>query len=235
MSLAGIIASTPKHQTTLPVSGKKIEYRPFIVKEEKILLMAAESKDEKTINTAIREVVSACTGGGVDVFKLPLVDMEYLFLQLRSHSVGETAKPNVKCSKCELPTEVEINLKEIQPINDPNHKKIIPIVGDISVVMKYPTVDDLKDIDSQSDIEKALTLLVKSIDKVYQGEKIFNASEMDPKEVRGFIEEMTQEQFKKLFSFVETMPKLEKQVQFKCKHCGHENNSTLRGITSFFS
>ena len=135
MSLAGIIASTPKHQTTLPVCGKKIEYRPFIVKEEKILLMAAESKDEKTINTAIREVVSACTGGGVDVFKLPLVDMEYLFLQLRSHSVGETAKPNVKCSKCELPTEVEINLKEIQPINDPNHKKIIPVVGDISVVM----------------------------------------------------------------------------------------------------
>ena len=95
MSLAGIIASTPKHQTTLPVSGKKIEYRPFIVKEEKILLMAAESKDEKTINAAIREVISACTNGAVDVFKLPLVDMEYLFLQLRSQSVGETAKPNV--------------------------------------------------------------------------------------------------------------------------------------------
>ena len=91
MALSGILASVPKHQTTLPVSGKKIEYRPFIVKEEKILFMASESKDEKTINSAIREVISACTGGTVDVFKLPIADMEYLFLQLRSHSVGETA------------------------------------------------------------------------------------------------------------------------------------------------
>lgn len=235
MTLAGIIASVPKHQTTLPISGKKIEYRPFIVKEEKILLMASESKDEKTINTAIREVISACTNGTVDVFKLPLLDMEYLFLQLRSHSVGETAKPNIKCSGCEVPTEVEINLREIQPIIDPNHKKIIPIVGDISVVMRYPTVDDIKDIDTPNDIEKALNLLVKSIDKVYHGEKIYNASEMDPKEVKAFIEEMTQDQFKKLFSFVETMPKLEKNVHFKCKHCGLENNATLRGIVSFFS
>jgi hypothetical protein len=235
MTLAGIIASVPKHQTVLPVSGRKIEYRPFIVKEEKILLMASESKDEKTINSAIREVVSACTNGAVDVFKLPLVDMEYLFLQLRSHSVGETVKPNIKCSKCELATEVEVNIREIQPTADPDHKKIIPIVGDISVVMRYPTVDDLKDIDNNSDIEKALTLLVKSIDKVYQGEKIYNATEMDPKEVRDFIEEMTQEQFKKLFSFVETMPKLEKKVQFKCKHCGFDNDNTLRGIVSFFS
>lgn len=235
MSLAGIIASVPKHQTVLPVSGRKIEYRPFIVKEEKILLMASESKDEKTINTAIRDVVSACTNGAVDVFKLPLVDMEYLFLQLRSHSVGETTKPQIKCSKCDMPTEVEINLKEIHPVTNPEHKKIIPIVGDISVVMRYPTVDDMRDIGDESDIEKALDLLVKSIDKVYQGEKIYNAAEMDPKEVREFIEEMTQEQFKKLFSFVETMPKLEKHIQFKCKHCGHDNDTVLRGIVNFFS
>jgi transcription elongation factor Elf1 len=235
MSLAGLIASTPKSHITLPISGKKVEYRPFIVKEEKILLMAAESKDEKTINSAIREVISACTNGTVDVFKLPLTDMEYLFLQLRSQSVGETAKPSIKCSKCELPTEVEINLKEIQPTNDPNHKKIIPIVGDISVVMRYPTVDDLKEIEDQPDIEKAFIILIKSIDKVYQGEKIFNASEMDPNEVRSFIEEMTQEQFKKLFAFIETMPKLEKKVNFKCKHCNHENDIVLIGITRFFS
>jgi len=235
MSLAGLIASTPKSHTTLPISGKKVEYRPFIVKEEKILLMAAESKDEKTINSAIREVISACTNGTVDVFKLPLTDMEYLFLQLRSQSVGETAKPSIKCNKCGLPTEVEINLKEIQPTNDPTHKKIIPIVGDISVVMRYPTVDDLKEIEDQPDIEKAFIILIKSIDKVYQGEKIFNASEMDPNEVRSFIEEMTQEQFKKLFAFIETMPKLEKKVNFNCKHCNHENDIVLRGITSFFS
>jgi len=235
MALSGILASVPKHQTTLPVSGKKIEYRPFIVKEEKILFMASESKDEKTINSAIREVISACTGGTVDVFKLPIADMEYLFLQLRSHSVGETAKPNIKCSKCEIPNECEINLKQIKPTIDPKHTKIITVVDDISIQMRYPTMDDLQDINTQSDVERALTLLVKSIDKVYQGEIIHNAAEMEEKEVRNFVEELTQDQFKRLFEFIETMPKLEKEVHFKCKSCGHENTTVLKGITSFFS
>jgi ribosomal protein S13 len=197
--------------------------------------MASESKDEKTINSAIREVISACTGGTVDVFKLPIADMEYLFLQLRSHSVGETAKPNIKCSKCEIPNECEINLKEIKPTIDPKHTKVITVVDDISIQMRYPTMDDLQDITTQSDVERALTILVKSIDKVYQGEIIHNAAEMDEAEVRNFVEELTQDQFKRLFEFIETMPKLEKKVEFKCKSCGHENTTVLKGITSFFS
>jgi hypothetical protein len=236
MSLSGIIASVPKHQVVLPVSGKKVDYRPFVVKEEKILLMASETKDEKTITSAVREVVSACTLGTVDVFKLPIVDMEYLFLQLRSHSVGETVKPNIKCSKCEIPNECEVSIKEIQPINDPNHKKVIPLIGDISVVMRYPTVDDMRAIDDNiTDVEKALVLLTKSIDKVYQGETVYNASEMDEKEVKDFIEQMTQDQFKRIFNFIETMPRLEKHIKFKCKSCGQDNDIVLKGLTSFFS
>jgi hypothetical protein len=235
MSLSGILASVPKHQTTLPVSGKKVEYRPFVVKEEKILLMAAESKDEKTVNTAVREVVLACTGGTVDVFKIPITDMEYLFLQLRSHSVGETSKPNIKCSNCSLPTECEINLKEIKPKTNKNHVKKIHLTNDIHVIMKYPCLDDIKDINTSSDVEKAITLLVKSIDKVVNGETIYNASEMGVEEVRAFVDEMTQEQFKKVFSFIETMPILEETVKFKCKSCGNDNEVVLKGITSFFS
>jgi len=235
MSLSGILASVPKHQTTLPVSGKKVEYRPFVVKEEKILLMAAESKDEKTVNTAVREVVLACTAGAVDVFKIPITDMEYLFLQLRSHSVGETAKPHIKCSNCSIPTECEINIKEIQPKTNKNHVKKIHLTNDIQVMMKYPSLDDIKDINTSSDVEKAITLLVKSIDKVVNGETIYNAAEMSIDEVRAFVDEMTQEQFKKVFSFLETMPTLEETVKFKCKNCGNENEIVLKGITSFFS
>ena len=235
MSLSSIIASMPKHQTVLPISGRKIEFRPFIVKEEKILLMASETKDEKTINSAVREVILSCTSGEVDVFKLPIVDMEYLFLQLRTHSVGETVKPHIKCTKCEIPNEVEINIKEIVPETDPNHKKVIPIVGDISVQMKYPTLNDIGDIQSESDVEKTLSLLAKCIDKVYQGEKIYNTSEMPEKEVREFIDQLTQDQFKKLFSFLDTMPKLQKNIKFKCKSCGTDNDVVLRGITRFFS
>ena len=184
MALSGILASVPKHQTTLPVSGKKIEYRPFIVKEEKILFMASESKDEKTINSAIREVISACTGGTVDVFKLPIADMEYLFLQLRSHSVGETAKPNIKCSKCEIPNECEINLKEIKPTIDPKHTKIITVVDDISIQMRYPTMDDLQDITTQSDVERALTILRTEMVRNMKLLGVNSLEELEPKHVR---------------------------------------------------
>ena len=234
MSLSGIIASVPKHQTVLPLSGKKIEYRPFVVKEEKILLMAAETKNEDTIHSAIREVVLACTGGRVDVTKIPLVDMEYLFLQLRSHSVGETTKPSVKCSKCEQPNECEISLKDIAPQVNPEHRKVIPIVSDISVIMKYPTVEDIKSVEGDTDVEKTFSLLVKCVDKVVQGETTYNASEMDEDEVRDFVEQMTQDQFRRLFAFLETMPKMERQVEFTCKSCKEKNSQVLKGIASFF-
>lgn len=234
MSLSGIIASVPKHTTVLPMSGKKVEYRPFVVKEEKILLMAAETKNEDSIHSAIREVVLACTGGKVDVAKIPLIDMEYLFLQLRSHSIGETSKPSVKCAKCAAPNECEVNLKEIAPQVNPEHKKVIPIISDITVVMKYPTLEDVRAVEEGNDVERTFSLLVKCIDKVVQGDTTYNASEMDESEVRDFVEQMTQDQFRRLFSFLETMPKLEKQVQFTCKGCKESNDQVIRGIASFF-
>lgn len=234
MSLSGIIASVPKHQVTLPISGKKVEYRPFVVREEKVLLMAAETKDERSIHSAIREVVLACTGGKVDVTKIPLLDMEYLFLQLRSHSVGETSKPSVKCDKCGVPNECEVVLKDIVPQVSPEHRKVIPIISDISVVMKYPTIEDVRSVEDGTDVEKTFSLLVRCIDKVVQGETTYNASEMDESEVRDFVEQMTQDQFRKLFGFLETMPKMEKKVEFTCKGCKQQNDQVLRGIASFF-
>lgn len=235
MSLSGILASVPKHQTTLPLSGKKVEYRPFIVKEEKILLMAAETKNEKSIYSAIREVVLSCTGGKVDVTKIPLLDMEYLFLQLRSQSVGETTKPMVKCEKCGGGNECEVNLKELVPQSSPNHRKVIPLVADISIVMRYPTLEDINSIEEGSDVDRTFSLLTKCIDKINQGETVYNCSEMQESEVRGFIDEMTQDQFRKLLDFIETMPKIEKSVQFTCTHCKHPNEHLLKGIASFFS
>ena len=235
MSLSGILASVPKHKTVLPVTGKKVEYRPFVVKEEKILMMAAESKDEATMTNAVREVISACTNGEIDVMKLPTIDMEYLFLQLRSHSVGETVKPNILCSKCQLPTEVDINLKDIKPTKSPDHNKTIRLVSDISVQMKYPTMEDVENLEGENDMERTINLLCCCIEKVYQGDTVYNASEMSTSEVRTFVDEMTQDQFKKVFSFLETMPKLEHQVKFTCKNCKHENETVLKGISSFFS
>jgi len=235
MSLSGILASVPKHQTVLPLSGKKVEYRPFIVKEEKILLMAAETKNEKSIYSAIREVVLSCTGGKVDVTKIPLLDMEYLFLQLRSQSVGETTKPTIKCEKCGGGNECEINIKELVPQSNPNHRKVIPLVADISIVMRYPTLEDIDALGEGSDVDRTFALLTKCIDKINQGETVYNCSEMQETDVREFIDQMTQDQFRKLFDFLDTMPKIEKSLAFDCTICKHHNEHILKGIASFFS
>lgn len=235
MSLSGILASVPKHQVTLPLSGKKVEFRPFVVKEEKVLLMAAETKNEKTINSAVRDVVLACTNNTVDVMKLPTVDMEYLFLQLRSYSVGETVKPQFKCKKCSMPTEIEINLKDLKPLTTKNHSKTIRLVGDISIEMKYPTLADVSDMNEDSDIEKTMSVLAKCINKVYHGETVYSTSEMKEQEVVDFLNEMTQDQFKKLLNFIETMPKFETNISFKCRHCEEQNDSVVKGMANFFS
>lgn len=236
MSLSSLVSTLPKHQITLPITGTKVEYRPFIVKEEKILLMAAESKDDKTMNAAIKSVVEACTDGKVDIAKLPTTDVEYLFLQLRSNSIGETVKPMVKCEKCETPNEVTINLKEITPVMNPEHHKKIHLIGDIHVIMRHPTMHDMEKVESKgTDIDRALFLIVKCIDKVINGETIYNASEMDTEEVKAFIENLTQNQFNKLLKFVETMPSMQASVKFSCKKCSHENDMVLKGMSSFFS
>lgn len=235
MTLSGILSATPKHQVTLPLSGKKVEFRPFIVKEEKVLLMAAETKDEQTINTAVREVILACTNNTVDVMKLPTLDMEYLFLQLRSYSVGETVKPQFKCKKCTLGTDVEINLKDIKPISDKKHSKTIRLVGDITIEMRYPTFEDISNIGEMTEIDKSMTIMAKCINKVHHGDKVYSANELTTEELVDFLNEMTQEQFKKVMKFLEEIPRLEAPISFKCKHCGEQNDTVIGGLANFFS
>lgn len=236
MSLNAIIATLPTHQTVLPISGMKVDYRPFVVKEEKILLMAAEAKDEKTMYAAIKAVIEACTNGKVNIMTLPTTDVEYLFLQLRSNSVGETATPLVRCEKCETPNSVEINLKTIAPSRTETEKKI-SITSTVHVIMKYPTLGDSPESESmndKSDIERALWLVAKCVDKVISGETIYNTSEMDVSEVVDFIENLPQSHFQKLMKFVEGLPILEKTVEFSCKKCQHTNSVVLRGLANFF-
>lgn len=235
MSLSSLVSTLPKYQITLPMSGIKVEYRPFIVKEEKILLMAAETKNEASMLNAMRDVIETCTEGKVDIMKMPTVDIEYLFLQLRSNSIGETSKPMIKCEKCETPNEVTINLKEITPTIDSDHNKKVHLIEDIYVMMRHPNMNDVERLSDYTDeMEKALMMVVKCIDKVINGDTVYNAYEMDPQEVREFVENLTQTQFNKLLKFIETMPSLQKQVQFACRKCAHENSVLLRGMANFF-
>lgn len=237
MSLALATASLPQYETILPESGRRVEYRPFLVKEEKILFMASETKNQQAIYKAIRDVVLSCTNEKIDIMELSIPDTEHLFLQLRIHSVGDEVKPLIKCSdqECQTPNEVTIKLSDIKTNTQQKASKEIEVNKRVKVLMKYPsTIDAMSIPDNVSDVDKALTMVAKCIDKVYIDDEIFDTRESQLIEVIGFIETLTQMQFKKLFSFIEGMPKMRYPIQFNCKKCGKENNLVLEGMSSFF-
>lgn len=236
-TLSSAILSTPKFELKLPSNGKKVEYRPFLVKEEKALLMASESSNEKDMYLAMRDVVSACTFGKVEVEKLPLIDIEYVFLKIRSKSVGETSTPKVKCSKCDAYNELSVNLNDIEPKRVESHTTKIRISDTVIVEMRYPCYSDIEAFSEEkeeNELERAFSLLTTSIDKIHTPTETFVASEVEKSEVDDFIGNLSQTQFKKLLEFFDTMPYLEKVVEYKCKKCNEAEKITLRSIRDFF-
>lgn len=224
-----------KFDVTLPVSKKKIEYRAFLVKEEKMLMLAAETKNEDDIYTAMRDIVSACTFGKVEPENIPIVDLEYLFLKIRSRSVGETASPGLKCEKCNKFTETKIDLSKIEPVMNENHKSKFSITDNIIVEMAYPKFTDLQRIRKhEKDIDKAIDLVVSCVSKIHTKTQTFNTKEHEREEIEEFVSHFTTEQFKMLTDFLETMPKLKTNIEFKCSHCKHETKINLEGIQDFF-
>lgn len=237
MSLTLATASLPQYETILPESQRRVEYRPFLIKEEKVLFMASETKNEDTIYKAIREVILACTGERVDIADLSIPDTEHLFLQLRASSVGETVKPNLICKKCSTPNEVEININEIKcevPDGKPQEKQI-ELSKKMRVLMKYPSTKDMMFIPKDTqEIDKAFIVISKCIDRVYVGEDIYDAKEIGSAEILEFLNNLTQTQFMKLFNFIDKMPRMKKQIEYKCRKCGEENSLVLEGVSSFF-
>ena len=233
-TLTGVIATTPTYELNLPSNGKKIDYRPFLVREEKILLIASESKNEKEIYRAMQDVVSACTFGKIEMSDSPMMDIEYLFTKIRSKSVGETAKPMIKCSKCGVVNEVVVDLSTIEPTRSPDHKTSVEITKDVILDMRYPRFSDIEKIqDMESEAKRLFRLMALCIDKIHTPKGTFNTKELEETEVGEFLDNLTQVQFKHLSGFFETMPNLRKEVEYKCK-CGNDESVTLRGAQDFF-
>lgn len=224
-----------KYELIVPSTKKRVEYRPFLVKEEKILMLASESKNDADMFRAMKDVVSACTFGSIDVESSPLIDIEYLFLKIRSRSVGETASPNLKCSKCSKATEIKVDLSKIEPTHDPDHKSKVSITDSIILEMKYPRFMDIQLAQkNKTEYDKAIALLIYCIDKVHTKSQIFNSSDLEYSEIEEFVTNFNQEQLKKAMKFIETMPKLKSSVEFECSHCHHKENVNLEGIRDFF-
>ena len=234
--------NTPTYELELPSSGKKIKYRPFLVREEKILLVALESEDMKQITESVVSILTDCIiTKGVKVSDLSTFDIEFLFLNVRSRSVGETVEVNITCpddGKTSVP--VEIDLDEIKIVKDKSHKNIIKLDEKLSMKLKYPSLEQFIDSNfetggNESEVDKSMSMVTSCIDIIYDNEESWDASDCTKKELEEFLEQLNTKQFKEIESFFTTMPKLSHTVKVKNPNTKVESEVVLEGLASFFS
>ena len=234
--------NTPTYQLTLPSNNKKIKYRPFLVREEKILILALESNDAKQISSSIVEIMGDCIETkGVDITKLPSFDIEYLFLNVRSKSVGETIDLVVTCGDdgtTEVPVTVPID--EIKVTKSDDHSPDIELSDGYRVRMKYPSLsqfieNNFSEVDSDDLVEKSFDMVASTIDMVYNDEEMFSAAECTKKELKDWVETLTSAQFQKIEKFFETMPKLTHTLKVINPNTKKENTVVLEGLSDFFA
>jgi hypothetical protein len=233
--------STPTYQLELPSTGETIQYRPFLVKEEKLLLLALESEDTKQITTAVKNVIKSCVNTkNIKVEQLPTFDIEYLFLNIRAKSVSEEVEVNIICpDDGETTTSVTIQVDEIEVQKNPEHKRNIQVDDDIMMEMRYPSLDQFIksnfDLASENTMEQSFDLVVSCIDKIYTKEEVWSSSDVTKKELNEFLEQMNSVQFKQIEKFFETMPKLSHTIKVKNPVTKVESEVVLEGLSSFFA
>ena len=233
--------NTPTYDLTLPSTGKKIKYRPFLVKEEKILIMALETEDISQITNAIVEILNDCIlTKGVSVSKLATFDIEYLFLNVRAKSVGETVEVNVVCpDDNKTSVQMEINLDSIKVQKTRGHKSIVKLDDQYSMKLKYPSLDEFIDSNfesnEESDVDKSMNMITSCIEMVYDKEESWAASDSTQQELEEFIEQLNSKQFKSIEKFFETMPKLSHKVKVTNPTTEVESEVLLEGLAAFFT
>jgi len=232
--------ATPTYELELPSTGKTIQYRPFLVKEEKLLVIALESEDNKQITTAIKAVLRACVlTKGVKVENLPTFDIEYLFLNIRGKSVGEELDVNIVCPDDEV-TEVavKIDLDDIKVQRDEKHTNQIKLDDSLMMEMKYPSLDEFIknnfDFNDKNQMDQSFQLIASCIDKVYSEDEAWATADCTKKEVNEFLESMNSSQFKEIETFFTTMPKLSHTINVKNPKTKVESEVVLEGLASFF-
>lgn len=234
----------PIHELYLPLSKQKVQFRPFLVKEEKILLMAMESKDENSALLPIKQIINNCCLSDIDVDGLPVTDLEFFFLNLRARSIGEVVELQYKCNntvpdengeekKCNNVVRFDVNILDIKPEIDPEHTNKIELTDKLGIVMRYPTLKMMENAKG-SEVERLMDVIIDSVDYIYDDESIYYKKDVPKKELLDFIDGMTKEQFAKLQKFFETMPKIKKDVDFTCNKCGYHEKITVEGIQNFF-
>ena len=231
--------TTPTYELEVPSTDEKVKYRPFLVKEEKILLMAMESGENKNIVQAVKDIVTECTFGKLNLGTMPMFDVEYLFLNIRSKSVGEISTLNVLCPDDKKTyASVEVNLSEIKVQVDDGHTNKIELTDEMGIIMTYPTIDSFNETGIQTiTASNMLEVIGNCVLQIYEekGEKVYEAKDQTKKELNDFIESMNTSQFKKLQKFFDTMPKLKHEITVKNPKTKKESKITLMGLNDFFA
>ena len=232
---------TPRYELELPSTEETITYRPFLVKEEKVLVIALESEDTKQITTAIKTVIQSCIiTKGIKVEKLPTFDIEYLFLNIRGKSVGEEIEVNIICpDDKETQVPVTIDLDDIQIQRNDTHSNQIKIDPKIMMEMKYPSLDQFIqnnfDFSDKNAMDQSFELIASCIDKIYTEEEVWASADCTKKEIKEFVESMNSTQFKDIEKFFETMPKLSHSITVTNPNTKVESVVVLEGLSSFFA
>jgi len=234
--------NTPTYELVLPSNGKKIKYRPFLVREEKILIMAMESEDMKQITDSIVQILGDCIlTKDIKVESLATFDIEFLFLNVRAKSVGETVEVNITCpDDGETKVEMEIVIDDIKVQKTRGHKNIIKLDDELMLKLKYPSLDQFIESNFEtsgqtSDVSQSLSMITSCVDAIYNEEESWEAADCTKKELDEFIEQLNTKQFKEVEKFFTTMPKLSHKIKVKNPNTGVESEVVLEGLASFFS
>lgn len=237
MALPSLAA--PTYETELPSTGKKIKYRPFLVKEEKVLLLATESEDRKEVKDAVKTIVKSCVLSRIKVEDLATFDLEYLFLKIRAASVGEDVIMKITClDDNETKVDYTLDISDIKVTIPDGHSNKIELTDSVGMIMKYPGLDEFVDLTLMgtelNDPEKVFETIARCIDQIYEGEEVYDDSTTSFKEKMQFVESLTQKQFENVRKFFTTMPVLRHEFSVTNPNTGVESSYTLEGLQSFF-
>lgn len=235
----------PIYDLKLLSTGKKIRFRPFTVKEEKLFLMAAEAGDLKSVTDTVKQVINNCVLDEIDIDELPLFDIEQIFLQLRSKSIGEVVNLKYRCNniikddseeekKCNTVVEIDVNINDIIPEFEKTDKNRIEITENLGVVMKYPNFKVFELLDVEDGTQSILNTIISCIDYIYDKETLYYAKDSTKEELSEFVESLQTKDLQKFKEFFDTTPKLRKNIKFKCSKCSYEEDVLVEGIESFF-
>lgn len=234
--------NVPVYNLVVPSTNETVRYRPFLVKDQKALMIAQQSEDQKVMVDTLKNIISSCIMDKINVDNLAMFDLEYIFTQLRSKSVGETVDLIVSCDEdhgeqnAKAKQKITINLNDIKVEFSKDHTNKLHLWGDVGVVMKYPSVDTIKKYQniSENDTDAVFGIVTQSIDYIYDGGEIYHAKDQTKEEMLQFVNNLTTEQFTLIQKFFETMPKLTHEINYTCPVCSKHHNVKLEGIDSFF-